>query len=560
MARSRKIETAVAVAATGFRIVASRQKPNRLGVAAIAITLLLTVAPSQAAPGFIASSEVRKGNVYAEISVQLRCNVQYIGHDPSGKSDIVRVSLETTTVCAGAPPTVTLSREQHRPVSAEVALLDSIEYDGQSPGNEYLRLNFLEAVRFDVVQDSRSNWITVRVFADAPETTSAVTPAKSAASGGRIVRQPAAPAPKYVINLESSQRPPGAADMPVAAIQGDKTVFVSEALIDGTRWYRVRVGYFHSAEEAASELRGLRQQYPGAWIARAETDGQRPTAVAKADPVPVVEAPPAVTPLAAASNDDKIAALMADARHAMTAGEVSKAVQIYTKVLRQPVNKYQPEAQEFLALARERNGQIAHAKAEYQRYLEVYPDGEGAQRVQQRLAALLVTDGSVATGATTPAGAEARRQAATSRPWSVRTFLSQYYRRDANQLNDEEEIVNQSSIYSDISIDARRRGVRFDLSTRVTAGFRNDLLDDPDRRGSGNDVRISYAYVDLADARARLRGRLGRQTRNTGGVLGRFDGLNLTYAMNERLSVRRSRHSARTSIWASSYWSRNWTD
>ena len=32
-----------------------------------------------------------------------------------------------------------------------------------------------------------------------------------------------------------------------------------------------------------------------------------------------------------------------------------------------------------------------------------------------------------------------------------------------------------------------------------------------------------------------LRGRIGRQSRNTGGVLGRFDGLNLGYQLNEHL-------------------------
>jgi Tfp pilus assembly protein PilF len=61
--------------------------------------------------------------------------------------------------------------------------------------------------------------------------------------------------------------------------------------------------------------------------------------------------------------------LMADARHAMTAGEISRAIQIYTKVLQQPPNAEQQAAQEYLALARERNGQVAHAKAEYERYL-----------------------------------------------------------------------------------------------------------------------------------------------------------------------------------------------
>jgi hypothetical protein len=257
--------------------------------------------------------------------------------------------------------------------------------------------------------------------------------------------------------------------------------------------------------------------------------------VPSAIPVPVAEQIDPASPTVAAVDADKFAGLMADARRAMTAGELSKAVQIYTKVLQQPSNSHQPEAQEFLALARERNGQIAHAKAEYQRYLDVYPDAEGTDRVRQRLTALLATRGSVTTATSASAGGGEQKRVARNSPWSIRTFLSQYYRRDANQVNDEEQIVNQSSIYSDLSIDARRRGERFDLSTRITAGYRSDLMSDDERSSSGNDFRLSYAYADLADSRTGLRGRLGRQTRNTGGVLGRFDGLNMTYALNERL-------------------------
>ena len=89
---------------------------------------------------------------------------------------------------------------------------------------------------------------------------------------------------------------------------------------------------------------------------------------------------------------DQIDQLMDDARRAMVAGEISRAVQIYTKVLRAPNHDRHAQAQEYLALAREKNGQTAHAKAEYQRYLSLYPDNEGTARVSQRLAALLATD------------------------------------------------------------------------------------------------------------------------------------------------------------------------
>jgi hypothetical protein len=119
--------------------------------------------------------------------------------------------------------------------------------------------------------------------------------------------------------------------------------------------------------------------------------------------------------------------------------------------------------------------------------------------------------------------------------WSLRTFFSQYYRRDVNQPDANDEIVSQSSLYSDINIDVRRRGERFDFSSRLTTGYRNDFLDDS--RSSGNDLRVSYAYADLADSKTGLRGRLGRQYRNNGGILGRFDGVNLSYQATEKLRL-----------------------
>jgi len=69
----------------------------------------------------------------------------------------------------------------------------------------------------------------------------------------------------------------------------------------------------------------------------------------------------------------------------------------------------------------------------------------------------------------------------------------------------------------------------------LTTGYRNDFLDSSS--GSGNDLRVSYAYADLADSESGLRGRLGRQSRNNGGVLGRFDGINLSYQATEKLRV-----------------------
>jgi tetratricopeptide (TPR) repeat protein len=501
----------------------------------VGIAMLCIASLSAAAPRFITASEVHKGGVYTELRLEFHCRVHYVDHEPAARSDVLRIRIEPTSICTGAPPTVALTREQLRPLAADDAWLDNVEYSGESPGNEYLQLTFTEEVRFDVRATSASDELTVRIFGPAIDASlNQATAMPERSTGSRRIENEAA-APRFVVNLQSSVRRPVTADLPSLALPADTSLMVDEVMIDGQTWYRLQVGYFVSSEEAARSLRNFRRDFPGAWIGRAAEQAAMSTLQPAPAPTPAAVAADGATGTGPATAPDKIAGLMNEARRAMTAGELSRAVQIYTKVLQQPPNEYQPQAQEYLALARERNGQIAHAKAEYQRYLDVYPDEEGAERVRQRLSALIAARAPASTAGLPTQGGTAR-ETRKPRPWTLRTFVSQYYRRDVNQINDQDEIVNQSSIYTDVSLDARRRGERFDLASRITAGYRSDLLSDSERSSSGNDFRLSYAYLDVADAQTGLRGRLGRQTRNTGGVLGRFDGLNMTYTLNERLS------------------------
>lgn len=494
--------------------------------------VLLVVAPAViAAPGFIAGSQVTRSAFVADITVSFACGVEYLDHLPATRGDRLRIQLEPTAVCKGVSPLIAESREQHRPLSADLAKLIQIDYDGNTAAGPTLTLVFSEDVGFDVMHDGVSNDMRIRVYLDAP---TAATLSRSGASGTRVQPEPEAQA-EYVVNLSSSRRSHTASDMPRIGLAPALKIFESEVVIAGVNWYRLRVGYFKSSADAQTELTKLRDQYPTAWIDRAK-DG----AVGGPDLLPtndstVTDADP-VSIAFASIGLDKIDQLMADARLAMAAGELSQAVQIYTKVLRAPNHDRHAQAQEYLGLAREKNGQTAHAIAEYQRYLSVYPDNEGADTVRQRLAAMLASERKVAKQETNPAAPKNSRIDSRQSDWRVQTFFSQYYRRDVNQPNDQNEIVSQSALYSDINLDARRRGERFDFSSRLSAGYRSDFLP-ADQGSSDSDMRISYAYADLADAGTGLRGRIGRQSRNTGGVLGRFDGLNLGYQASERILV-----------------------
>ena len=113
-----------------------------------------------------------------------------------------------------------------------------------------------------------------------------------------------------------------------------------------------------------------------------------------------------------------VAAWTDEARAALRKNNLGGAIQLLTKVLKYPENQYSAEAQELLGLARQKNGQLAEARAEYEDYLRRYPTGEQSERVRQRLAGIDTANGepnSAASHAKRAAGRERFRPAGSPR-------------------------------------------------------------------------------------------------------------------------------------------------
>ncbi len=498
---------------------------------ALAVLLLCSTATVHGATRFVTGTTVSSDEDVAVITVQFACKIEYVSHLPVSRGNRLRVQIDPTTICSGVAPAAARTQEQFRPINADAANLLEIDYDGALSAMPTLTFNFSHAVRYEVSYSGGQNRIIVRVHTD--DAVAAAPPRSSGAAGVRVKSDLELPR-AYVINLSSSRSAHTAGDRILKSVSPDLKVFETEIELAGVIWYRLLLGTFDSSDAAHTELAKLRTTHPNAWVDRFEDESGL---IASADATASTTTETySASPSSTSLGLDEIDALMADARNAMLSAELSRSVQLYTKVLRAPNHDRHAEAQEMLGLAREKNGQMAHAKAEYQRYLSMYPDGDAVARVQQRLAVLLATGRQTERAQQVAGGLSNER---TIRPapsdWRINTFWSQYYRRDANQFNDEDEVISQSAIYSDINFDARRRGSRFDFSSRLSAGYRSELLNED--QGSGDQLRVSYAYADLADAKTGLRGRIGRQSRNTGGVLGRFDGFNMDYRVAERVLV-----------------------
>ncbi|MDH5620438.1 MAG: SPOR domain-containing protein, partial [Gammaproteobacteria bacterium] len=380
-------------------------------------------------------------------------------HEPQTRGDRLRIYLDPTGICNGVSPLIAESRSRLRPFNADSAKLVELEYEGDTLTGAVLTLVFSEPVDFDVNMPAISFDVAVRVSLPTGDTPDAAAPPTVL---HRQVESPAIETSPWAINLVSLRRIPTIADAPSLQLDSEQRLYYTAVNVDGTTWYRLRLGDFDSDTDATNALAGLRTDFPGAWIDQVKSDEKATEMLTARSMLPTSG------DLNDADSSLKVDALMEDARKAMARGETSRAIQIYTKVLQLPEHPRLAEAQEYLALAREKNGQTAHAKAEYQRYLSLYPNTDGAVRVRQRLAALLATrppEDQIA--GTSPSTGQSNRRAAAS-DWRLQTFFSQYYRRDVNQPNDQDDIVSQSALYSDVNFDARRRGKRYDFGARVS--------------------------------------------------------------------------------------------
>ena len=174
--------------------------------------------------------------------------------------------------------------------------------------------------------------------------------------------------------------------------------------------------------------------------------------------------------------DEKLAELMKQARQSMTEWKYPRAIQLYTKIITLADGNVKKQAREFLGLARERNGQLAHAKAQYQSYLEDYPEGPDADRVRQRLAGLI-------TAAKTPKVPlkEIRPQTKLEEKlskWDTYFYgsLSSFYFYDQTTPEGGETRVNRSDMTSDFDFNARWRNEDYDMRLQSTGGYSKSFL------------------------------------------------------------------------------------
>jgi hypothetical protein len=232
-----------------------------------------------------------------------------------------------------------------------------------------------------------------------------------------------------------------------------------------------------------------------------------------------------------------VAAWMDEGRAALRHNNFGGAIQLFTKILKYPENQYSAEAQELLGLARQKSGQLAEARAEYEDYLRRYPSGEQSERVRQRLAGIVTANDQpgalLRTPNKAPAGAPpiGRFAPTNETVWSLVGSASAFYIRD-----DSFRAVRDPTIAPDPTADPDAHRVHQNemlSSLDMTATWNNDQTKGKIRFSGSAEQRLDTSTnlegvaalsVDTLVKDWNLRTVAGRQTLNTDGVLGRFDG------------------------------------
>ena len=506
-----------------------------------AVFLALASSAVAAAPDEILSVLISKTADTADVEIRFVCPNQLLSYSPMTAAVGARIKLKRMDGCAGSGSPVNVAT---RPPGRELAALEEIEYQARGGTDATLGLRFDRAVLVTVDQsgDLRGLSLHVKVPAGSkPDvTTGKLLPAvplpvarpgfgpeqvARAEERARLARQPkpaAASSPAdFVLNLRSTTDAIDLGAETAGLAQRGQVIYVADINVDDRLWHRLRLGFFFTEADANAAFLMLRPRYPDAWVTRVSA-AERLAAGASATVAAQGQVDAAATagPGTRMLTDAQATELVAQARGAILDQDYSRTIQLSTRILEVPPRAETAEARELLGLARERNGEVAQAVAEYRRYLADYPNGEGAARVQQRLAAL-TTAREQPRESIRGKGAAARDSA-----WDVYGGISQFYRRDSIDYGSDSGTgtgtVDQSAVFSDGEIVVRHTGERFDFESRATLGYTYDMSGGDS--SPGNQARFYNLYMDLNDQSLGLSTRLGRQTLRNQGVLGRFDG------------------------------------
>lgn len=470
--------------------------------------------------------DVSEHDSQVDLTMVFNCSMRFVSNLPASEGKEVRIQLAPLPDCGLSP--LALVATETPPLLGGAGIVRGARLEGIAAGQVTLTLTFGATEQFVLAQGADPHALRLRLVNHK-------RPKAQVLVGG----QPTELA-QYAINLDSEPKPYAPAAVDLAQQRLKAPIYVSEVTINDEKWYRLRAGPIADRREADGLLERALHDYPRAWLAMGDDSVTTAAGATSAQPeaLPPVERIGSDPPLP----PEELKRLMAQARTAMDRHDYPAAITVLTRLQRQPEFPDRAAAQELLGLARERSGELAHAKAEYEEYLRRYPNGEAAERVALRLRTLRNAEARARTGREAPE---------EPRGWELSGDWSQLFRYDGQRITNGPPPPGTSSavplgpltqaenaVFNDVDLLARDRGTHFDLIGRLSAGY--DRSFQSSATALANPTRVSLASFEVLDRPLGLLARLGRQVSVEDGILGTFDGLFMSWQFKPSWSLNAS--------------------
>ena len=330
---------------------------------------------------------------------------------------------------------------------------------------------------------------------------------------------------KYAINLESSQNKSAISfNLKDFKISDNYKIYQTKVDLGRNKsFYRLRIGFFKSKKEANLIARKFKSKFPKLWVDKLHKQ-DRAFLVKWLASRKVVNLKSKIKNKAnkripnSGGKEKTAKSLMLRAEQAMKDKKYRLAVGLYNKIIALNKTSQLQQAMEYLGLAREKNGQLIHAREDYRLYLKKYRKGEDSLRVRQRLLSLI----------TLLSKPRKRLSKGNSKRTDGRLFgsLLQFYRNDV--FSADQSKTTTETLTTNINLLYRKKSDALNIKSQFNASHVK-YINNPEK---DEKARVNILFVDIADINNKKSLRLGRQSQNKGGVIGRMDGAWVGYRLN----------------------------
>ncbi|MBV8496675.1 MAG: SPOR domain-containing protein, partial [Gammaproteobacteria bacterium] len=187
-----------------------------------------------------------------DLTMVFNCAMRFVTNLPASDGREVHIQLVPQPDCRVSPFGPIAAETP--PISGGAGVLAGARVESVAPGQITLTLTFHNNERFVLAQGVDPHGLRLRLI-------------DHGRSRGRILVGENEPVSNFAVNLESQPKPfdPEAIERAHERLQAP--AFVSEAVVDGEKWYRLRVGPVERRADAERLLDRALAEYPRAWLA-----------------------------------------------------------------------------------------------------------------------------------------------------------------------------------------------------------------------------------------------------------------------------------------------------